>query len=220
MSDDINVTIQNLTIQYNSLLLQYQKTYDEYVNYLKTTVKSANGSSQLTSSPQVKNYQQQLQSINDKLIDVNNQIIILVNDNDEIYKTDLKDTIQTNKVLGKNYDSLLEERRYIDNYINDQATLQQEVDNTDIYTTESYSRYILLLGITIILFFLLFKYLIIGNQQSGGGVENIKSDVIFLLSIMIVFLGLANIFKNLNLLIFLTIMIILYIFIKIKKHEA
>jgi len=219
MSDDINASIQNLKNQYNSLLTQYQITYDEYVKYLKRTVKS-NTSSQLISSPKVKKYQEQLQTINDKLIDVNNQIIILVNDNDEIYKTDLTNIIDANKVLGKNYNSLLDERRYIDRSLKEEDSLQQEVNNTDIYTTESYSRYILLLGITIILFFLLFKYLLIGNQQGGGGRENIKSDVIFLLSIMIVFLGLANIFKNLNLLIFLTIVIILYIFIRIKKNNG
>jgi len=218
MSDDINASIQNLTNQYNYLLTQYKTTYDEYVHYLKITINTNGDTSQLN-SPKALKYQQQLQSINDQLIEVNNQIIILVNDNDGIYKTDLKDVIKTNKVLGKNYDSLLKQRRYIDNSLKEEESLQQEVYNTDIYTTESYSRYILLLGITIVLFFLLFKYLLIGNQQSGGG-ENIKSDVIFLLSIMIVFLGLANIFKNLNLLIFLTIVIILYIFIKIKNNNG
>jgi hypothetical protein len=219
MSDDINVSIQNLTNQYNSLLNKYQTTNNEYNNYLKTSVKSNSNLSEIKSSSTAQNYQKQLQYINDQLLDINNQIIVLVNDNEDIYKTDLKNTINTNKILGKNYNSLLNERRYIDNYIRDEDYLQQQVDTTDDLTTESYSRYILLLGITIILFFLLFKYLLIGNQQQSGGGRNIKSDVIFLLSIMIVFLGLANIFKNLNLLIFLTIVIILYIFIKIKKHD-
>jgi hypothetical protein len=219
MSDDINTSIQNLTNQYNSLLTQYKTTYDEYVNYLKTTLKSNSNSSQLESSPQLQKYQNQLQYINDQLIEINNQIIILVNDNEDIYKTDLQGVIKSNKILGKNYNSLLNERRYIDNYIIDEDYLQQQLYTTDQYTTESYSRYILLLGITIVLFFLLFKYLLIGNQKQSGGGTNIKSDVIFLLSIMIVFLGLANIFKNINLLIFLTILIILYIFIKIKKHD-
>ena len=54
------------------------------------------------------------------------------------------------------------------------------------------------------------------NNQTGGGGDRIKSDIIFLLCVMIVFLGLANIFKNVNMLIFLTIIIIIYIFIKIK----
>ena len=221
MSDDINASIQNLTAQYNSLLKQYQTTYDEYIKYLNTSIKSKNNSTQLNSSPQVIQYQQQLKIINDKLIDVNNQIIVLVNDNDDVYKTDLKNVINTNKVLGKNYNLLLNQRRTVNKIIDEGDYLQREIDTTDIYTTESYSRYILLLGITIILFFLLFKYLILGNQQGGGGRgSSIKSDAIFLFSIMIVFLGLANIFKNLNLLIFLTIVIILYIFIKIKKNNG
>ena len=200
MSDDINSSIQNLTKQYNSLLKEYQITNDEYNNYLKISVSTTNNFSQLKSSPKAQHYQNKLKYINDNNIST-------VND------------IDTNKILGKNYNSLLNERRYIDNYIREEDYLQQQLDTTDDFTTESYSRYILLLGITIILFFLLFKYLLIGNQQQGGGDKNIKSDVIFLLSIMIVFLGLANIFKNLNLLIFLTIVIILYIFIKIKKHD-
>ena len=44
----------------------------------------------------------------------------------------------------------------------------------------------------------------------------IKLDIIYLLCVMIVFLGLANIFKNMNLMIFFTIVIVIYLFIKIK----
>jgi hypothetical protein len=217
MSNKTIDNLQSLTNQYNSVLTQYQTVYQQYSESLKQTL-NANAQGGFEMSPQSQQYQQQLIDLNAQLIDINNQIIVIINSNTGTYDTDVKDNIKSHKVLKKNYGLLLDERKEIDNVLNHYETLQQEIDNTDIYTTESYTRYIVLLGVTIVLFFLLFKYAILSNQQSGGGEGNskIKSDIIFLLCVMIVFLGLANIFKNVNLLIFLTVIIIIYIFIKIK----
>ena len=210
---DVNSKLQSLTNQYNFVLTQYQTTYEQFIQSLKASV---NSTTDFNASPQSQQYKAQLQILNEKLISINNQIIIIINSSTNSYQKTIKQDIQAHKKLGQNYSVLLEERRSIDNILNDYQTINQKIESSDYYTTETYTRYIILLGITIILFFLLFKYVLISNNQTGGGTDRIKSDVIFLLCVMIVFLGLANIFKNINMLIFLTIIIVIYIFIKIK----
>ena len=209
--------LQSLTNQYNSILTQYQNTYEQYIALLKTLISSGEEPNTFESSPQVQQYQQQLLSLNSQLIEINDQINVITNQD---YNTDVKDNIASHKILKTNFNNLLDERKKIDNILNYYGDLQQEVEISDAYTTEAYTRYIILIGITIVLFFLLFKYAILSNQQTGGGGSSnnnrIKLDIIFLLCVMIVFLGLANIFKNVNLLTFLTIIIVVYIFIKIK----
>lgn len=210
--------IQTLTNQYNTILSQYQTTYKKYVDNLNALVAQGVSNVDIDTSPEIQKYQSQLENLNAKLIDLNNQIIDIINDNSSNYNADLNMNIKEHKVLAQNYGALIEERKVIDNVLKRTDSLQQEVDNTDIFTTESYTRYIILLAITVVLFFLLFKYAILSNNQSGGGVDNskIKLDIIYLLCVMIVFLGLANIFKNMNLMIFFTIVIVIYLFIKIK----
>jgi hypothetical protein len=212
-----NSNLQTLTTQYNSVLNQYQTIYELFINSLKATVNAeTSGNTDFKSSPQTQMYQAQLQKLNAQLIDINNKMIILIGTSEDSYQKNIKAEINTHKKLGENYSILLDERKNIDSILNDYQTISQKIESTDYYTTETYTRYIILLGITIILFFLLFKYAIISNNQTGGGTDRIKSDIIFLLCVMIVFLGLANIFKNISMLIFLTIIIILYLFIKIK----
>ena len=209
-----------LTNQYNDVLLQYQTTLDQYIQLLNSNVNSGNTLTDSKTSEEIQNYQKQLQNLNNQLIYINNQIIVVINESSNKYEYNVKENVKIHKILGKNYSSLIKERRDVDEVINQYNSLQQEVDNTDYYTTESYSRYILLLAITIILFFLLFKYAILSNHQNGGGNSRIKTEVIFLLCVMIVFLGLANILKNMNMLIFITVILIVYIFIKIKRFDV
>lgn len=213
---DTNSQLQALTTKYNAVLTQYQTTYELFINALTASVNANDASTDFNSSPQIIKYQNQLQALNKQLIDINNQIIVIISTAGDAYQKDIKQDIKIHKKLEKNYSNLLDERKNIDYILKDYETINQKIILGDQYTTESYTRYIILLGITIVLFFLLFKYAIMSNNQTGGGGDRIKSDIIFLLCVMIVFLGLANIFKNVNMLIFLTIIIIIYIFIKIK----
>ena len=210
--------IQTLTNQYNTILSQYQTTYKKYVDNLNALVAQGVSNVDIDTSPEIQKYQSQLENLNAKLIDINNQIIVIINDNSSNYNADLNANIKEHKVLAQNYGALIQERKVINNVLKRTDSLQQEVDNTDIFTTEYYTRYIILLAITVVLFFLLFKYAILSNHQVGGGFDHskIKLDIIYLLCVMIVFLGLANIFKNMNLMIFFTIVIVIYLFIKIK----
>jgi hypothetical protein len=80
-----------------------------------------------------------------------------------------------------------------------------------------YANYIVLLLVTILLIFLLIKFSITPSSQYGGG-RIFKNEAFFLLAIMIVFLGLSQIYKNYNGYIVVSIILIAYIIAKMKMN--
>ena len=119
------------------------------------------------------------------------------------------------QTLDQNYNSLLTDRIQIKKLEKEYITLNAADKNSQIVLTEYYSKYIVLIFVTILLVLLILKYAITGGEQRGGG-NNFINESIFLLILMIVSIGLAPIFNNNNAYVFLTIIIISYIVIKIK----
>jgi len=119
------------------------------------------------------------------------------------------------QTLTQNYNILLDERAKIAKLEKEYVTLNAADKNSQLVVTEYYSKYIVLLFVTLLLVLLLIKYAATGGQQVGGG-SNFISESIFLLSLMIISIGLAPIINNLNIYVFLTLIIISYVVIKIK----
>ena len=95
----------------------------------------------------------------------------------------------------QNYNTLAQEREEIDRMIKQYETLNEAYDNSSIMVNSQYANYIVLLLVTILLIFLLVKFSITPSSQYGGG-RIFKNEAFFLLAIMIVFLGLSQIYKN------------------------
>ena len=211
-----NTNLQTLTQQYNSTLNQYQRVYEDYINALNVSVNSGTSTTDFTASTQAQQYQVQLQKLNNQLILINKQILIIIQTTpSQINNIDRQNKIQEYK-LKQNYDELVSERDKLRSIINEYQTLDKETGYTNEVVTSYYSRYIVLLFITILLFLLLFRYSLLSNTRQSGGGSNVKSDIVFLFSIMIIFMGLANVFTHINMLIFLTTVIIIYVIIKTK----
>ena len=119
------------------------------------------------------------------------------------------------QTLTQNYNILLDERAKIAKLEKEYVTLNAADKNSQLVVTEYYSKYIVLLFVTLLLVLLLIKYAATGGQQVGGG-SNFISESIFLLSLMIISIGLAHIINNLNIYVFLTLIIISYVVIKMK----
>jgi hypothetical protein len=119
------------------------------------------------------------------------------------------------QTLTQNYNILLDERAKIAKLEKEYVTLNAADKNSQLVVTEYYSKYIVLLFVTLLLVLLLIKYAATGGQQVGGG-SNFISESIFLLSLMIISIGLAPIINNLNIYVFLTLIIISYVVIKMK----
>lgn len=121
----------------------------------------------------------------------------------------------TNQTLEQNYNALLSDRRQIKKLEKEYITLNAADKDTQIVVTEYYSKYIVLIFVTILLVLLLLKYAITGGEQRGGG-NNFINESIFLLTLMIISIGLAPILNNNNAYVIFTLIIISYIVIKIK----
>ena len=119
------------------------------------------------------------------------------------------------QTLTQNYNILLDERAKIAKLEKEYVTLNAADKNSQLVVTEYYSKYIVLLFVTLLLVLLLIKYAATGGQQVGGG-SNFISESIFLLSLMIISIGLAPIINNLKIYVFLTLIIISYVVIKMK----
>lgn len=120
-----------------------------------------------------------------------------------------------NQTLNQNYDTLLNERAKIEKLEKEYITLNAADKDTQLVVTEYYSKYIVLVFVTLLLVLLILKFAITGGEQTGGG-NNFINESIFLLILMIVSIGLAPVINNLNAYIFLTLIIISYIVIKMK----
>lgn len=119
------------------------------------------------------------------------------------------------QTLEQNYDTLLNKRKEIEKLEKEYVTLNAADKDTQLVVTEYYSKYIVLVFVTLLLVLLLLKFAITGGEQTGGG-NNFINESIFLLILMIVSIGLAPVINNLNAYVFLTLIIISYIVIKMK----
>lgn len=164
--------IELLTNNFNTLLTQYQNTYQEYLK-------------SLDSKEQAMHYSNQLQQINNELTETNNTILNLVNNN---YSESQKNNGENSEILMNNYRVLEEERLQIANIINQYDTINSAYENGKINLTSNYYSYIVYLFIALFLVLLLFKFNL-SSSQTGGGLHHEKiSPLLFLfLAFVIIF---------------------------------
>lgn len=162
-------------------------------------------------------YSYKLQGLNNQLIELNKQLNNNLGQSYSGYQQDVEKQYKLEEAVQKNYNILEQERNQINQMIKQFETIQEATDNGEINVTMYYYNYIVLIFIAIILVILLIKFSVTGQQQRGGGGGNrFFNEAMFLLGIMIVFLGLSNIFNNLNGFIFVAILVIAYLIIKMK----
>jgi len=119
------------------------------------------------------------------------------------------------QTLDQNYNVLLNQRKQIEKLEKEYVTLDSANKDAQLVVTEYYSKYIVLVFVTLLLVLLLVKFAATGEGQVGGG-NNFINESIFLLILMIVSIGLAPVINNLNAYVIITMIIISYVTIKMK----
>ena len=84
------------------------------------------------------------------------------------YQKNIETSQNHEQYVEKNYKILQNERIQIEKMIHQFETLNAATKNGEINVTSNYYNYIVLLFITILLFFLLIKYSIPMSQRGGG----------------------------------------------------
>lgn len=119
--------------------------------------------------------------------------------------------------LQQNYNLLKQERNHIHNLKKEFVTLNSATENSQLVVTSNYYNYIVLLFVSILLIFLLIKYSSTG-QQTGGG-NNFTNDSFLILSLMLIGMSIAKILNNYDGYIFISVIVIVYIIIKLKLSQ-
>ena len=183
-----NSDIQTLTQQYNNTLSQYQQTYQDYISSLNNS----------PSDTDYSQYNSKLNDLNQSLIDTNQQISDIVNQSYSSYEKDSQKSQQQNQTLQQNNSTLMDEKNHIKKLLKEYEVINAATKDTNLVVNEEYSKYIVLIFITILLVVLVLKYAITGSEQVGGGHSNFANDAIFLILIMIIFITLAHTLNNLH----------------------
>jgi hypothetical protein len=177
---------------------------------------NASGSTAIVS--QLLSYSYQLQQLNNQLITLNTQMKNLaIANKTEFQQTSLQNQ-QQNQILQQNYQVLINEREQLKQIVSDYETADEAYNNSSLIVNSNYLSYIVLLFISVLLIFLLIKFSLTG-QQMGGGSTYVKREAILLFGIMVVFLGLSNIYRNNNIYLFVSILLISYILAKMKLNN-
>jgi len=127
-----------------------------------------NGSTSMVK--QVMSYGYQLQQLNNKLIDINKQMMNIIESNYNNFEKTTKNNTTQSQILQNNYEMLVQERREIAEMVSQYETLNTAYENVSSNVTSNYYKYIVFLLIAIFLLVLLLNFSSTDtNQQRGGG---------------------------------------------------
>jgi hypothetical protein len=172
----------------------------------------SNGSSAILQQSALYSYK--LQDLNSQLINLNKEISNNISGSYSGYQQQQDQHDQQKQTMQQNYQVLEQERDEIAQMVRQFQTLDGAMDNGELNVTMYYYNYVILAFIVIILVILLIKYSFAGQQRGGG--NRFMNEAILLLGIMVVFLGLSNVLKNLHGFIFVAILVIAYLIAKLK----
>lgn len=211
-TESTTLNLESLQQQYNNILVSYQQAYQTLIN-------SIQNQDQNSVQPSVENnYLTNVQSLGAQLVDLNNQIINILKNQGPTHHTELQNRETTNDQLQSNLQELHHQQSLVNKSIDDYQSLENEISDTGLSTQQNYMKYVLYFIILVVVIILFFKYVLFSKSgQSGGGGKYTKmEEIIFLLGLMIVFLGFGFFFKENAGFIIITLVILLYVFIKMK----
>jgi hypothetical protein len=133
------------------------------------------GSNDYAIIPPSKRYLLNIQTLNQQLTELNQQIVNIVdNQGQQVYSTEVSKRILTGKQLKNNYNKLIQERKMIEQKLREFQDLDEQQDNSELVTNSNYLSFILLLALAIICIVLLFKLSIsgAGSNNSSYGAQN------------------------------------------------
>jgi hypothetical protein len=105
-------------------------------------------------------YSYQLQQLNSKLININNQMMNNATQNESQYNQNQQQNTIQNESLNNNYYTLQQEKNQINEMIRQYETLNAAYNNGSIEVNSNYFNYVVLLLIVILLIFILIKLFI------------------------------------------------------------
>lgn len=114
-----------------------------------------------------------IQSINEKLTAINQQIMEITSAGQPVFETSLQEGQQQNSTLINNYKQLTQDREKITQLMNEYQTLEEQQIQGDIKINQNYYSFLLLIALAIIILFMVYN--LSGSTpsiQSGGNLSS------------------------------------------------
>jgi hypothetical protein len=114
-----------------------------------------------------------IQSINEKLTAINQQIMEITSAGQPVFETSLQEGQQQNSTLINNYKQLTQDREKITQLMNEYQTLEEQQIQGDIKINQNYYSFLLLIALAIIILFMVYN--LSGSTpsiQSGGNLNS------------------------------------------------
>lgn len=136
--------------------------------------------------PKNKEYLYTLQNLNAQLLQINNEIVIIIQSNNDILKTQNTERQKQIELLKQNFEKLRENKNFIEGQLYEIQSLQEEQNQSELYVNKNYYNYILLVFIVFIFVFITSKIFINSNNENVNANWNVFVIIIFVF--LIVFL--------------------------------
>lgn len=138
-----------------------------------------------------------MENINEKLINVNQNITRVMNKANPLYNSQVEQRFEQQQNLIQNYWKLNEEREKILSLLKEYETLDNTSINDKIKITQNYYTYIFLLILAVASIFILYKLSYLGSStaimtptvQYGGDLGINAYFIVFIIVIIILFIG-------------------------------
>jgi hypothetical protein len=114
-----------------------------------------------------------IQSINEKLTAINQQIMEITSAGQPVFETSLQEGQHQNSILINNYKQLTQDREKITQLMNEYQTLEEQQIQGDIKINQNYYSFLLLIALTIMIIFMVYN--LSGSTpsiQSGGNLNS------------------------------------------------
>jgi len=124
--------------------------------------------------PKGKKLLQIVDSINNKLTEVNKEILKSIDKGEPIYNTESVERETQAQELIQNYEQLVRERIKVAKMLDHYQDVDETLNDGDLKITQNYYSFLLLLGLAIAIIFILYKLSFTSqpNIQSGGSLNN------------------------------------------------
>lgn len=201
------IELETLQQQYNTALTSYKQAYQ--------TLSSAFKNKETKS---IANYIANVENWSAVLNDINNNIISILKKKGPDLNIEIQQRQSQNNNLNSSLKELMAEHKKVNQYIDDYQSYYIGKSETEINVHQNYMKYIFYLIICIVIFLLFIKVVFFSKStQSGGGSRTTKlEDILFLFALMVIFMGFGIFFKENAGFIIVILIMIFYIFIKMK----
>jgi hypothetical protein len=219
MSDEPQ--IESLTYDLSSNYIQFetlQQQYNTALNSYKQSYQTLISAYQNNETSSIGNYIANVQNWSAVLNDLNNKIISLLENQGPNLNQEVQQRQLQNNNLNSTLQNLLAEHTKVNKHIDDYQSSYIGKSETEINVHQKYMKYIFYVIICIIVFFIFIKVVFVSKStQSGGGSRTTKlGDILYLLALMVIFLGFGIFFKENAGFIIIILLLVFYIFIKMK----